>query len=52
LTWAKEQNYRPYDPAWINKRLKFIQIHKTDWEALGLGDGFFVLKGNELDKYK
>lgn len=50
--WAQEQRYKPFDPIWTNVRLKCIKIAKTDWKAMGLGDGHYDLSGHETDKYK
>lgn len=52
LQLAKEQYWRPFDLAWTNQMLKLIQIHKTEWPRLGLGNGHFLLRGDELDDFK
>lgn len=50
--WAKQQRYKKFNLEWTNYLLKSNKIKKTDWAALGLGDGHYELTGKELDKYK
>ncbi len=52
VVWAKAQQFKPFDLERTNDFLKSIKIQKTDWEALGQGEGHYSLTGHELDKYR
>lgn len=32
--WARDQNYREFDPEWINSRLKSTKWRKTEWDMI------------------
>lgn len=45
--WAKSQNFREYDPDWINQILKFTHYKKTEWDKIN-HDNYAIIE----DKYR
>ena len=45
--WADSQEFREYDPDWINNSLKYLNYKKTEWDQIN-HDNYFIIE----DKYR